>query len=73
VRRWALAAEDLGPLVEGQIGGDQGRGALVTLREDLEEEFRAGLGQRDEAEFVDNEQIDLGERLLVAQQPAPCA
>ena len=41
----SLRAEDLGPLVEGQVGGDQDRPSLVSLAEDLEEEFRAGLGE----------------------------
>ena len=45
----ALRAEDLGPLVEGQDGGDQDGAAFVALAEDLEEEFRAGGGQGDEA------------------------
>ena len=41
----SLRAEDLGPLVEGQVGGDQDRPSLVSLAEDLEEELRAGLGE----------------------------
>ena len=49
----ALGAEHLGPFVEGQIGGDQGRAPLVALAEHLEQELGAGLGQRHEAEFVD--------------------
>ena len=64
----ALADEDLGPFVEGQVAGDQGGSALMALREDLEEEFRAGLGQRDEAEFIADQELDIGEALLVAQQ-----
>ena len=40
-----LRAEDLGPLVEGQVGGDQDRPSLVSLAEDLEEDLRAGLNQ----------------------------
>ena len=40
----SLRAEDLGPLVEGQVGGDQDRPSFVSLAEDLEEELRAGLG-----------------------------
>jgi hypothetical protein len=64
----ALAAEDVGPFVEGEVAGDEGRAALVALREDFEEEFCSGLRQRDEAEFVDDEQLDLGERLLIAQE-----
>ena len=52
-----LGAEDLGPLVEGQVGGDQDRPPLVSLAEDLEEAFRAGLGEWDEAQLVDDEQL----------------
>ncbi len=42
--------KDLGPFIERQVGGDQCRAALVALREDLEEEFGAGLGERDKAQ-----------------------
>ena len=52
-----LRAEDLGPLVEGQICGDQDRPSLVSLAEDLEEELGSGLGEWDEAELVDDEQL----------------
>ena len=34
-----LGAEHLGPFVEGQIGGDQGRAPLVALAEHLEQEI----------------------------------
>ena len=40
----ALRAEDLGPLVEGQIGGDQDGASLVALAEDLEEQRCPGVG-----------------------------
>ena len=40
----ALGAEHLGPFVEGQIGGDQGRAPLVALAEHLEQELGTGLG-----------------------------
>ena len=52
-----LGAEHLGPLVEGQVGGDEDRAALVALAEDLEQQLGAGLGERHEAEFVDDEQL----------------
>ena len=50
-------AKDIGPLVEGQVGSDEGGPALISLAEDLKEQFRPGLGQRDEAEFVDDQQL----------------
>jgi len=42
----ALGAEDLCPLVEGQVAGEQDRAALLALAEDLEEQLGAGLGER---------------------------
>ena len=63
-----LRAEDLGPLVEGQVGGDQDRPSLVSLAEDLEEELRAGLGKWYEAQLVDDEQLEPGQLLLEVEQ-----
>ena len=36
-----LGSEDVGPLVEGEVGGDQDGAPFVALAEDLEEQFRA--------------------------------
>ena len=52
-----FGSKHVGPLVEGQIGGDEDGAAFVALAEDLEEEFRAGGGQGDEAQLVDDEQL----------------
>ena len=41
----AFRPEDVGPLVEGEIGGDQDGAPLVALAEDLFEVFSAGGGQ----------------------------
>ena len=49
---------------KGQVGGDQNRTSLVSLTEDLEEELRAGLGERDEAKLVDDEQLEACQLLL---------
>ena len=65
-----LRAEDLGPLVEGQVGGDQDRPPLVSLADDLEEELRAGLGEWDEAKLVDDEQLDPCQLLPEVEQPS---
>ena len=51
----AFRTEHLGPLIERQVGGDQDGAPLVALAEDLEEEFRSGGGQGDEAQFVDDQ------------------
>ena len=51
----AFRAEGLGPFLKGQVTGDQGRGALVALRDQFEEQFRAGFAQGHEAQFVDDQ------------------
>ena len=61
--------EDHGPLVEGEVGGHQGRSSLVALAEDLEEEFRAGGGQGHKAQLVDDEQPETGQLPLQVEQP----
>ena len=64
----AFRAEDLGPLVEGKVGGHHDRAPLVALAEDLEEQFRAGAGQGHEAQFVDDQQVEPGQLFLQVQQ-----
>ena len=64
----AFRAEDLGPLIEGQVGGDQDGAPLVALAEDLKEEFRAGGGQGHEALFVDDQQAEAGQLPLQVEQ-----
>ena len=54
----AFLPEDLGPLVEGQVGGHQDGAPLVALAEDLEERFRPGGGQGDEAQLIDGQQVE---------------
>ena len=48
-------AEDLGPFGEGQVAGDHGGTTLVALAEHLEEQLGTGLGERHEAEFIDDD------------------
>ena len=55
---------------KGEVGGDQDGAALVALAEDLEEQFRAGGGQRHEAQLVDDEQIEAGQLPLQVEQSA---
>ena len=62
----ALRAEDLGPLVEGQVRGNDDRAALVALGDDLEEQLCAGFAERNEAQLVDDQQIIPGKALLQA-------
>jgi hypothetical protein len=50
-------AEDLGPIGEGEVGGDQHRGVLIELADQVEQQLSAGLAERQIAEFVDDDQI----------------
>ena len=63
-------SEDLCPLVEGQVGGDQNGTRLVALTEDLEEQFRPGGGQRHEVQFVDDEEPEASQVALEVEQSA---
>ena len=65
-----LRAEDLGPFVEWQVGGDQDGAPLIALAEDLEEQFRADPRQWDKARFVDDQQVQAGQLPLQIQQPS---
>ena len=66
--RSGVPTRNLGPLIEGQVGGGQDGSPLVALAEDLEEEFRPGGGQGDEAQFVDDQQAEAGQLPLQVEQ-----
>src|SRR3990170_4293904 len=68
----AGVAEDLRPAGEVQIGGDQHRPPLVALGEDAEQQLGAGLGEGDEPDLVQNEQVQPEERALQFTQPQLC-
>ncbi len=51
----AFRSEDLGPLIEGQIGGYKDGALLVALAEDLEDRLGPGAGQGYKAQFVDDQ------------------
>lgn len=60
----ALGAEHLGPFIERKVACHQGRAALVALAEHLEQQLGAGLGERHEAEFVDDQELIVRQLLL---------
>ena len=60
-----------GPLVEGEVGCDQDGAAFVALAEDFEEQFGASGGQGHEAQFVDDEELEVGQLALEVQQSSP--
>src|SRR5712692_1950509 len=51
-------AEDGGPFGEGEIGGDDDRGALVETADEVEEELAAGLREGQIAELVEDEEVE---------------
>lgn len=56
-RRHPFALEDLAPLTEGQVAGDQQTGPFIPIGEDLEQEFGAGSAEGQIAQLVTDEQI----------------
>ena len=65
----AFAGEHRGPFLEGQVGGYDGGAVLVAPAEDVEQELAAGLREGHVSELVDDQQADLGELVLEAEQP----
>src|SRR6185437_1021165 len=50
-------AEHLGPIGKGEVGGDQQRGVLIELADQVEQQLAAGLTERQIAELVDDDEI----------------
>ena len=45
------------PFTEGEIRGDDDRGALVEPADEVEQELAAGLGEGQIAEFVEDDEV----------------
>ena len=56
----ALGSEDLGPLVEREVRCDDDTGPFVGGGDHVEEEFAAEFTGRDVAQFVEDQQVELG-------------
>src|SRR5271166_1925137 len=54
-------SEHARPFTEGEIGRDEDRGALVEPADEVEEELAAGLGERQVAELVEDDEVHAGE------------
>ena len=54
-------AEDARPFAEGEIGGDDDRGALVEPADEVEQELAAGLSEGQIAEFVEDDEVHAGQ------------
>ena len=50
-------AEHAGPFTEREIGGDDDGGALVKPADEMEQQLAAGLGERQVAEFVEDNEV----------------
>ena len=68
-----VVAEDAVPLAEGEVGRDDGGGALVTGGEDVEEQFAAGLLEGDEAELVEQQEGCAAKAVLKAREQSGVA
>ena len=53
--------EDARPFAEGEIGGDDDRGALVEAADGVEQQLPTGLGERQIAELVEDDEVQTGE------------
>ena len=54
-------AEHVGPFREAQVGGDDQAGLLVELAEQVEQQRTAGLAERQIAEFIEDDEIGVGQ------------
>jgi hypothetical protein len=64
----ALGSEHTGPLIEGQIAGDDDGAAFVALAEDLEQQLGAGRREWDVSQFIHDQKLVAAELTLQAQQ-----
>ena len=53
-------AEHRWPFAKGEIGGDDHRGILIELADQVEQQLAAGQGERKIAQFVEDNEIEPG-------------
>jgi len=63
-------AENARPFAEGEISVDDDRGAFLELRDQMEEQLAAGLGEGQISEFVEHDEVEPGEVIGHAALPA---
>jgi len=63
-------AEHAGPFTEREIGGDDDGGALVKPADEMEQQLAAGLGERQVAEFVEDDEVHPGQMLSDTTLPS---
>jgi hypothetical protein len=64
-------AEYARPFTEGETGGDDDRGALIKAADEVEQELAAGLGERQIAEFIEDDEVHAGQ--MICESPLPAA
>src|SRR6266542_2107116 len=64
-----VVGEGLTPAPEGQVRGDHDRALLVAGRDELEEQVRRVLVERDVPNFIDNDQLVAADLLQLGLQP----
>lgn len=55
--------EDRGPLAEGEIGGNDDRGALIESADEVEEQLAAGLGEGQITELIEDGEVEPGQMI----------
>jgi hypothetical protein len=60
-RRHPLALKNLHPVAESQVAGYQQAGSLITVREDLEQQFSPPAGERQVTQLITDQQVSLVE------------
>jgi len=53
--------EDGGPFAEGEVGGDDDRGALVEAADQVEQELPTGLGEGQVTQLVEDDEVHAGQ------------
>jgi hypothetical protein len=51
----SLGAKDLGPFLEGQVGGKHETMMLIGPADDFKEQFGSGFGERNVSQFIDHQ------------------
>src|SRR6266481_3785922 len=61
--RHLCVAEHAGPFAEREIGGDDDRRALVEPADEMEQQLATGLGERQVAELIEDDEVHPGQML----------
>ena len=60
-------AENAWPLAEGEVGRDDDRGTLIEPADHMEKQLAAGLGERQIAEFIEDDEVEAGK--IIGEPP----